>query len=308
MITRRGLALGALAGTGLSIIPFASKGQDGPAPGVRGYTRPGEASVNSYVLVGPRSVAVVDCQRALPEARRLLDLVRSVGKPVEAIVITHEHVDHIGGLDSVKKAFPGVPVLASAATREAVAREKAALIPVMKRNFGDDFPDDIPLPNRVVEGGATLDLAGRAWTVDQLGPCEAKGMTLLHSASDGVLVAADLFGNRVTPWLVDGTTRAWMRELDAARDRYAGVRVALPGHGAPAPAAGLIEGQLAYLRFFHDAVGAELRGGRTRLDDAARRRIRAATEARYPGHLRVAPPPNLIEMNADAVAIELGAA
>lgn len=219
--------------------------------------------------------------------------------------ITHEHIDHVGGLDLIAKAFPSVPILASAVTRDAIAQEKGALIPVMKRIFRAEFPDDIPLPDRMVTHGETLQLAGRAWTVDQLGPGEAKGMTMLRSESGDVLIAADLAGNRMTPWLVDGTTRAWARELTAARARYANVAALLPGHGAPAPALDLIDGQLAYRRFFQGLVEAELKAGSP--DDAARQRIKAATDARYPGYLRVAPPPNLIEMNADAVAKELRA-
>ena len=133
--------------------------------------------------------------------------------------ITHEHIDHAGGLDLIAKAFPDAPILASAVTRDTIAQEKGALIPVMKRIFGADFPDDVPLPNRMVTHGETLQLAGRAWIVDQLGPCEAKGITMLRSEGGEVLIAADLAGNRMTPWLVDGTTRPWAREFTASRAR-----------------------------------------------------------------------------------------
>lgn len=306
MQTRRDfLCTGLAAGAGLTIVPFAT-GAQGAAPGIEGYTRPGEGSVNSYLLIGDSSVALVDCQRTLVEARQLLDLVRAQNKPLEGIVITHEHVDHTGGLALFMSAFPDVPVYASSTTRDAIAADKPNLVPVMRRLFGSDFPDDIPLPNRMIEGGSTLELAGRPWRVDQIGPCEAKGMTLLVSEAVSVLVAADLFGNRMTPWLVDGNTRAWVRELEAAKARYDRLRVALPGHGAAAPALELIEAQLAYLQVFQSLVRAEAQG-RPTLDDGARRRIRAEIEARYPGYLRVAPPPNLIEMNADAVAREFAA-
>ena len=305
MLARRTLASALAATAGLSVIPFTASAQATLPAGISGYNQPGEGSVNSYVLVGPRSAVIVDCQRALPEARQLLALVRSLDRPVEAVFITHEHIDHVGGLDLIAKAFPDAPILASAVTRDTIAQEKGALIPVMKRIFGADFPDDVPLPNRMVTHGETLQLAGRAWIVDQLGPCEAKGMTMLRSEGGEVLIAADLAGNRMTPWLVDGTTRPWARELTAARARYSSVMAALPGHGAPAPAVELINGQLAYLSFFQSLVETELKAGQ--LDAAARQRVRAATDARYPGYLRVAPRPDLIELNADAVAKELRA-
>ena len=305
MLARRTFASALAATAGLSVISFAATAQPGLPTGINAYDQPGEGSVNSYVLAGPSSLVIVDCQRAPAEARQLLALVRSLGRPVEAVVITHEHPDHIGGLDLVARAFPNAPILASPVTRDAIAQEKGALIPVMKGIFGPNFPDDIPLPNRMVSHGEALTLAGGAWTVDQLGPCEAKGMTMLRSEGDDILIAADLAGNRMTPWLVDGTTRAWTRELTAARTRYAGTAAMLPGHGAPAPAVELVDGQLAYLAFFQGLVEAELQAGP--LDAAARQRIRAATDARHPGWLRVAPRPDLIELNADAVAKELRA-
>jgi glyoxylase-like metal-dependent hydrolase (beta-lactamase superfamily II) len=303
MITRRAAALSAV---GMATLPVGARAyRPGAGLEIARFDRPGESSVNSYILIGPRSIVILDGQRTAVEARSVAALARGLGLPVEAIVLSHDHPDHFGGLKLIADAFPQAPILASEATRDSVARIGQPVLAQMRGMFGDAMPASVPLPNRILRHNERLSLAGTEWVVDIVGPCEsATGMTMLYSEAENVLFAADLFGNSVTPWLVDGTTRAWIAELERAAIRYQGVQTALPGHGAAAAAAPLITAELNYLRSFHALVRQEVQAGV--LNDAGRARIRAAVEARYPIAPKVAPPPRLIEMNADAVAREIG--
>jgi glyoxylase-like metal-dependent hydrolase (beta-lactamase superfamily II) len=88
-------------------------------PLVRPVNTPGEGAVNTWLLIGPDAVTIVDCQRTVPEAQVLVSAVRGLGRRVEAIVLTHEHPDHAAGLQAVSGAFPGTPIIATAATAQA---------------------------------------------------------------------------------------------------------------------------------------------------------------------------------------------
>jgi glyoxylase-like metal-dependent hydrolase (beta-lactamase superfamily II) len=211
------------------------------------FTRPGNGSVNSYLLVGSQSVTIIDCQRTSVEAAALARMVEGIGKPVDAIVLTHEHPDHTMGLDTISRAFPAAPILASEITQDYIAKSGRQTAEFMKNIFPGAIPDGIPSATRIITGGERLELAGAEWVVDQRGAAEALGMTLLHAPAEGILVASDLFGNRFTPYLVEGRTAGWLEELAAVRDSYAGVDRALPGHGSAAPLVPLVDGQAAYL-------------------------------------------------------------
>lgn len=268
------------------------------------FTRPGNGSVNSYLLVGPQSVTIVDCQRTSIEAASLARMVEGIGKPVDAIVLTHEHPDHTMGLDTISRAFPGAPILASAVTQEYIETSGRQTADFMKNIFPGAIPDGIPSATRIIAAGERLELAGAEWVVDQRGAAEALGMTVLHAPAEGILIASDLFGNRFTPYLVEGRTGNWLAELAAARDTYAGVDRALPGHGSAGPLVPLVDGEIAYLSDIRSLVQTQLDAGG--MTDAGKEAVRRAMDARYPGFPTVAPG-DLMGANIDAVAKELSA-
>lgn len=78
------------------------------------FDRPGDASVNLYILVGPRTLVILDCERTALELQQLVARARGLDLPVEAIVLSHEHPDH-GGAQVVRDAFPDAVLKALAA-------------------------------------------------------------------------------------------------------------------------------------------------------------------------------------------------
>ncbi len=70
----------------------------------------GPFATNCYVvrLEGHAGCWIID---AGFEPDDLLEAVRKEGVPVEAIILTHAHADHIGGLEEVRAAHPTAPVM-----------------------------------------------------------------------------------------------------------------------------------------------------------------------------------------------------
>ena len=83
----------------------------------------GEAIVtgNSLVVIGEDGVLVVDSGH-IPSltARQIAQIRKWTDKPVRYLVNTHWHPDHNAGNGLYKKAFPGVQIVSTAATRQAI--------------------------------------------------------------------------------------------------------------------------------------------------------------------------------------------
>src|SRR4051812_20569536 len=126
----------------------------------------GGTPVNAYVIESPSEVVVVDATLAVPDGRALGERVRTLGKPLAGVVITHAHPDHYGGLVELLRVCGDVPAFATEAVIAAIRRDDPVKEQILRPMFGDAwaaqraFPDTAgaagapPTPRRLAPRGA----------------------------------------------------------------------------------------------------------------------------------------------------------
>jgi glyoxylase-like metal-dependent hydrolase (beta-lactamase superfamily II) len=251
--------------------------------------------VNSFIVEGDAGVVLIDTQFLLSSARELADRVASIGKPLEAVIVTHPHPDHFNGLPVILDAFGTVPVYATQPTIDTIratqADKRAAWTPV----YGGDYPPTDALPDRVLGPDDTIRLAGIDFRVIDLGPGESADITVIHIPAADALIASDLVYSNCHPWLAEHRGDAWLAQLDHVLAEFGSVGTVHAGHG-PSGGRELLVAQRSYIEDFTTLVAAHARDGA--LDDTALRTIREATIRDRDGW----PLEMLVEMNAAAMA------
>ncbi|MBE9048121.1 MBL fold metallo-hydrolase [Pleurocapsales cyanobacterium LEGE 10410] len=97
-------------------------------------------AVNSHWFETSEGVVAIDAQRLLPEAERALEhLRRTIDAPVTAMVITHAHTDHYGGLPVWKTAFPHARIFTDETTLQSIRTDGRGFIAARKERHGDRF-------------------------------------------------------------------------------------------------------------------------------------------------------------------------
>lgn len=141
---------------------------------------------NVYVVSNDQGAFVVD---PADDCARIMDAIRTVaGGKIDAIVVTHEHSDHIGALAQLRHETDA-PVIASAIDAPLIEKQQkqaaAKLSPVQNK-----------VVDRTVKEGDIVELCGMKWKV-LITPGHTKGsMCLYLPASEngeerGILFSGD---------------------------------------------------------------------------------------------------------------------
>lgn len=177
---------------------------------VHTYSNPEAGFGNTTAIIESNNALVlIDAHFGEASASEFRAYAESLDKPIERLLLTHEHPDHIGGVESV---FSDVTSASSAGVIEAAAAAGTTI-------------------NEPVEAGEeTID--GIRYVFDVYVDAEAEEQLVTHLPDHGVLAVGDLVYNEYHA-VMSPPFDNWLSILNelAGRD---GIELVIPGHGEPA--------------------------------------------------------------------------
>jgi cyclase len=176
-----------------------------------------DTSANCTFLIGDAGILVVDTGLNETEAAKLLNAIRRISPlPVKFIVNTHYHPDHQGGNLTVG---PSAVVISTDFTRERTLAVQQA--PSMKAfHFR---PADLTFQQQI-----TLHLEPYSVQIYFPGKAHTSGDALVYFPQQHAISMGDLFLNRSSPAMDDGSADNWIQALDRALELP--LENVVPGH------------------------------------------------------------------------------
>jgi glyoxylase-like metal-dependent hydrolase (beta-lactamase superfamily II) len=285
-------------------------------PQIHNYTSSAPGPVNSWIVESKNGVVVIDTQRTLTEAKNLKDEVKKINKPILGVIITHPHPDHIGGTGVLLDGTGNVPIYATQAVFDIMKNDTGGLIALAKRFHGNDYADQVVLPDRIVNSGGNVTIDGIIYSLKDIGPGEAGDMTLIYLPSQKLLFTGDVVNNEMIPFLAEGRSIDWIKQLEYIIQNYSDAKVLFPGHGQSGPAKILLDKQLNYIDTFRSLVEQQLQsvaqvGEETSANITENGKINIKNELQrlYPNYIPVAKLPSnfdLNDLNINAIVKEIG--
>ena len=258
---------------------------------------PQGALVNAYLVETGEGIIAVDGTLTVSDGRALRSWLESLAKPLLAVLVTHAHPDHYGGIVELVGSDP-VPIIATGGVAAVIRRDDAIKEQILRPMFGDEWPRTRVFPNHTVADGETLEFGRARFTVLDLGPGESPHDSIWLFGDDRRTVfSGDVVYDRKHAYLADGYHQEWLANIQRLQRELPGDATLYIGHGGPAAPAHF-GWQSAYIETFLDSVRA---ADWSRPDVA-----KTAVVARMTSFLPTDELQFLMELSIEPVAAKLG--
>ncbi|MCO6412436.1 MAG: MBL fold metallo-hydrolase [Thiogranum sp.] len=215
--------------------------------GVPGAENEGHTS-NAGFVVTDGGVVVFDALGTPALGYRLLQRIREVtDQPIERIVVSHYHADHIYGLQAFKEHAGDPPVWAQRQALGYVGGDRASQGEDAGRRLEQRrealFPwvneqTWIVPPDRTFENDTNFEVGGIRFELRHMGPAHAPGDSVMLVKNYGVLFSGDVIYKGRVPFLdsPETDTRHWLEALRQLAQLDPQPRFVINGHGEPSDA------------------------------------------------------------------------
>jgi glyoxylase-like metal-dependent hydrolase (beta-lactamase superfamily II) len=156
--------------------------------------------VNCYLVRESDSLTLIDAGLG-GSAEAILEAARTIGLPIERIVLTHAHGDHIGSVDALHQRLPDAEILVSARDARFLAGDMRLDPEEPQAKLRGDYRTIATRPARLLFDG---DRVGSLLVV--AAPGHTPGHIALLDSRDGTLIAGDALQTRAGV-AVSGTIR-----------------------------------------------------------------------------------------------------
>jgi len=186
---------------------------------------------NAGVVVAPEGVVVIDALGSPALAKRLVAEIRKItDKPIEYVIVTHYHADHVYGLQVFKDL--GAKVIAQEQGKLYLTSETAKLrLEVSREELAPWVNDDTRLQaaDIWVLNDEQLMLSGWQFDLLKVGPAHTADDISVFVPEENVLFAGDLMFQGRIPFVGNADSAGWIASLERLMTLEPDVVV--PGHG-----------------------------------------------------------------------------
>lgn len=211
--------------------------------------------VASVIVSGKTDAVLIDAQFTLPDAERVAQEVKSSGKKLTAIYVSHGDPDFYFGLEVFKRHFPDVTIYASAPTLEHIKATAQKKLDVWGAKLGKNLTSNVVLPQVLKEN--TIDLEGQKLEVTGLPDAPSRTFVWIPSAK-AVVGGINVFGSSFHLWMADAQTTEARKQWISVLEKIQSLQpvTVVPAHAKSDTAFNLtaVKHTLGYLQNYEDAL------------------------------------------------------
>lgn len=184
---------------------------------------------NSHIIETKNALFMIDAQFMFKHADQLKSYIESIGKPMNMIVLSHNHPDHWFGTERLKGV---APIATSQNVIDDLKTGGGRYLKVLKKKLKGQLPEKVVVPDQ------TLALGAQQWDgleviLEEFPEQEAHHTLIVKIPSLGVLIAQDMVYNNM--FLVASErsrNQHWKEQLGQLKDKESKAYPhVLTGHG-----------------------------------------------------------------------------